>query len=204
MELSRTSTSFQRLARAFETLFTSTEADITAIPIVRPEPFPTRKNRGILVSVQEMVYGSKAEGVRTSSKSLDRHHELISSSEEAHGPRKDRGPSEGLDTHFLQRTSPKGKSLVEKPKHFIRGPEEEYGPRKGQKPCGSSPSLHKQEYASTSAKKRTRKPQRARRSERKRPRERKNPSGTGLTHRITEFQRKKRQPWTMGSTWQGL
>ncbi|MBW0583373.1 hypothetical protein O181_123088 [Austropuccinia psidii MF-1] len=121
MELSRTSTSFQRLVRTFETLFTSPEADITAIPIVRHEPFPTGNNRGILVSVQEMVYGSKAEGVRTSSKSLDRHHELISSSEESHGPRKVRGPSEGLDTHFLKRTSPTDQSLVEKPKHFIRG-----------------------------------------------------------------------------------
>ncbi|MBW0561287.1 hypothetical protein O181_101002, partial [Austropuccinia psidii MF-1] len=75
-----------------------------------------------------------------------------SQSEEVHGARKDRGTSEELDTHVLQRTSPTDKILVEKPEHVIRGPEEEIGPRKGQKPSGSSPSLHKQTSASTSAK----------------------------------------------------
>ncbi|MBW0473805.1 hypothetical protein O181_013520 [Austropuccinia psidii MF-1] len=104
------------------------------------------------VSVQELVYGSQAAGVGTSAKSLDRHNELISSSEEFHGPRKDRRTSEGLKTHVLQGKSPTDKSLVEKPKHFIRRPEEEVGPRKGKKPSGSSPSLHKQESTSKSAK----------------------------------------------------
>ncbi|MBW0507352.1 hypothetical protein O181_047067 [Austropuccinia psidii MF-1] len=89
----------------------------------------------------------------TSPKSLDRHHELISSSEEAHGARKDRRTSQGLDTHVLQKTSPTDKSLVEKPKHVIRRPEEEVGPREVKKPSGSSPSLHKQQSTSTSAKK---------------------------------------------------
>ncbi|MBW0550149.1 hypothetical protein O181_089864 [Austropuccinia psidii MF-1] len=44
------------------------------------------------------------------------------------------------------------KSLVEKPKHIVRGPEEEVGPRKGQQLSGSSPSLHKQNSTSASAK----------------------------------------------------
>ncbi|MBW0532127.1 hypothetical protein O181_071842 [Austropuccinia psidii MF-1] len=43
----------------------------------------------------------------------------------------------------LQGTSPTDKSLVEKPKHVVRGQEEEVGPRKGQQTSGSSPSLHK-------------------------------------------------------------
>ncbi|MBW0515420.1 hypothetical protein O181_055135 [Austropuccinia psidii MF-1] len=81
------------------------------------------------------------------------HNELLSSSEEVHGPREDRRTSEGLDTHVLQGKHPTDKSLAEKPKHVIRGPEEEVGPRKGQQPSGSSPSLHKQKYASKSAKK---------------------------------------------------
>ncbi|MBW0556024.1 hypothetical protein O181_095739 [Austropuccinia psidii MF-1] len=59
-------------------------------------PVPKGNNRNIPVSIQELVYGGKAAGVGTSSKSLDRHNELISSSEEVHGPRKDRGSSEGL------------------------------------------------------------------------------------------------------------
>ncbi|MBW0561112.1 hypothetical protein O181_100827 [Austropuccinia psidii MF-1] len=88
MEDDRTSTSSQRLASTFDTLIESPEADITAIPIFRPEPFPTGKNRDILVSVQELVYGSKAAGVGASSKSLDGCNELIYSSEEAHGPQK--------------------------------------------------------------------------------------------------------------------
>ncbi|MBW0581800.1 hypothetical protein O181_121515, partial [Austropuccinia psidii MF-1] len=91
--------------------------------------------------------------VGTSPKYLDRHHELISSSEEINGARKDRRTSEELVTHVLQRTGPTDKTLVEKTKHVIRGPEEEVGPRKGKQPSGSSPSLHKQKSASTSAKK---------------------------------------------------
>ncbi|MBW0472141.1 hypothetical protein O181_011856 [Austropuccinia psidii MF-1] len=116
-------------------------------------PVPKGKNRDIPVSVQELVYGGKAAGVGTSDKSLDRNNELLSSSEEVHGPRKDRRTSEGWETHVLQGKSPTDKSWVEKPKHFVRGPEEEVGPRKVQQPSGSSPSLHKPKYASKSAKK---------------------------------------------------
>ncbi|MBW0534914.1 hypothetical protein O181_074629 [Austropuccinia psidii MF-1] len=151
MEDARTSTSTQRLARTFDTLIESPEADITAIPVVRPESFPTGNNRTIPVSIQELVYGSKAAGVGTSSKSLDRHNKLISSSEEVHGPRKYRGFFEGFDTHVLQRTTPKDKTLVENPKHVFKGSEEEFGPRRGGQPSGSSPSLLKQNPASKSA-----------------------------------------------------
>ncbi|MBW0580356.1 hypothetical protein O181_120071 [Austropuccinia psidii MF-1] len=150
MEDARTSTSSQRLARTFETLIESPEADIMVIA-VRPESLSTGNNRNIPVSVQELVYGSKTERVGTSPKSLDRHHELISSSEEVHGARKDRGTSEGLDTHVLQRKSPTDESLIEKPKHVIRG-SEEVGPRQGQHPSGSSPRIHQQKPASNSAK----------------------------------------------------
>ncbi|MBW0569408.1 hypothetical protein O181_109123 [Austropuccinia psidii MF-1] len=152
MEDARTSTNSQRLASTFDTTIESPEADITAIPVVTPESFPTGSNRNITVSIQELVYGCKAAGVGTSAKSLDRHNKLMSLSEEIHGSKKDRGSSEGLDTHFLQRTSPTHKILVEKPKHVVRVPEEEFGPRKGQQPSGSSPSLHKQKSASKSAK----------------------------------------------------
>ncbi|MBW0516143.1 hypothetical protein O181_055858 [Austropuccinia psidii MF-1] len=92
-------------------------------------------------------------GVLTSAKSLDRHNEFISSSEEFHAPRKDRGPSEGLETHVLQRTSPTDEILSKKPKNFPRGPKKEVGPKKEQQPCGSYSSLHKQGSASKSAKK---------------------------------------------------
>ncbi|MBW0573530.1 hypothetical protein O181_113245 [Austropuccinia psidii MF-1] len=115
-------------------------------------PVPKGNNRDIPVSVKELVYGGKAARVGTSPKSFDRHHELISSSEEAHGARKDRGTSEGLQTYVLQRTSPTDKRLDEKPKHVIRGPEESVGPREVKQLSGSSPSLHKQKSASTSAK----------------------------------------------------
>ncbi|MBW0506319.1 hypothetical protein O181_046034 [Austropuccinia psidii MF-1] len=78
----------------------------------RPELLSTGNRRDIPVSVQELVYGGKAEIVGTSPRSLDRKNELISSSEEVHGARKDRETSEGLDAHVLQRTSPTDKSLV--------------------------------------------------------------------------------------------
>ncbi|MBW0585810.1 hypothetical protein O181_125525 [Austropuccinia psidii MF-1] len=67
-----------------------------------------------------------------SCKPLDRDNELLSLSEEALGPRKDRRPSEGLNSNFLKRGSPTDKILVENPKHIVRGPEEEVGPKEGQ------------------------------------------------------------------------
>ncbi|MBW0471566.1 hypothetical protein O181_011281 [Austropuccinia psidii MF-1] len=93
---------------------------------------PEGKSRNIPVSVQGMVYGGKKAGMETSSKPLDREKELLSSSEEVNWPRKYRGPSEGLDTHVLQRPSPEDKSFFKKQKHFFRRPEE------GQQPCRSS------------------------------------------------------------------
>ncbi|MBW0552970.1 hypothetical protein O181_092685 [Austropuccinia psidii MF-1] len=44
MEDARTSTSSHRLARTFENLIESPEAEITAIPVVRPESFPPGNN----------------------------------------------------------------------------------------------------------------------------------------------------------------
>ncbi|MBW0549418.1 hypothetical protein O181_089133 [Austropuccinia psidii MF-1] len=152
IEDARTSTSSQRLVSTFQNLIESPETDIAAIPVVKPESFLTGNNTNIPVPIQELVYGGKAAGVGTLAKSLDRHNELLSSSEEFYGPRKDRGSSEGLETHVLHRTIPTDKSLVEKPKHSVRVSEEEVGPRKGQQPSRSSPSLHKQKSASTSAK----------------------------------------------------
>ncbi|MBW0504249.1 hypothetical protein O181_043964 [Austropuccinia psidii MF-1] len=124
MKDSRTSTSSQRLASTFDSLIESPESFITAIPVFRPKSFPTGNNRNIQVSIQELVHGGKEAGVGTSSKSLDRHNEFISSSEYACGPRQYRGFSEVLETHVLQRTSPTDKSLVENPKFVFRGPEE--------------------------------------------------------------------------------
>ncbi|MBW0580149.1 hypothetical protein O181_119864 [Austropuccinia psidii MF-1] len=152
MEDSSTSTSSQRLASTFDTLVESPEADITVFLVVRPESFPAGSKRDIPVSVQELVYGGKAAGVGTSSKSLNRNNEILSSSEEVHGPKKYRRSSEGLDTHALQGTSPKDKSFVEKPKHVVRGSEEEVCQRKVKQPSGSSPSLQKHKCSSTSAK----------------------------------------------------
>ncbi|MBW0535759.1 hypothetical protein O181_075474 [Austropuccinia psidii MF-1] len=112
MKDARTSTSLRRLASTFDTLIESPEADITAIPVFRTESFPTGNNRNVPISIQELVCGGRAAGVGTSKKSLDRHNELISSSEEVHGPRKDRGSSEGLDTHVLQEKSPTDKRML--------------------------------------------------------------------------------------------
>ncbi|MBW0542358.1 hypothetical protein O181_082073 [Austropuccinia psidii MF-1] len=157
----------------------------------------TSSQRDRPVSVQELIYGSKRARVGTSPKSLDRRHELISSSEEIYGARKDSQTSEGLDTHVLHRKSPTDKSLVEKPKYVIRRPEEEVGPRQGTQPSGSSPSLHKCPKSPSQ-------PQKPTRRARNRQRGRQSPNGTSLTHRITGSPRKKRQPWTMCSIWQEL
>ncbi|MBW0586707.1 hypothetical protein O181_126422 [Austropuccinia psidii MF-1] len=79
MEDARASTSSQGLARTFDTLIESPKSDIAAIAVFRSESLTTGNNRDIPVSLQELVYGSKAARVVTSPKSLDRHHELISS-----------------------------------------------------------------------------------------------------------------------------
>ncbi|MBW0579252.1 hypothetical protein O181_118967 [Austropuccinia psidii MF-1] len=153
-------------------------------------PVPKGNNRYILVSVQELVYGSKETGVGTSSKSFDRKNDFIYSGDEIHGPSKYGGPSEGLGTHVLQRTSPKDKSLVEK-KPFCQRTRRRSWPKekttalwKLLKPPQEIIFLKKRQT-------RTSKPQRAIRRARKRKRERQNPSLTGLIHRATEFQRKK-------------
>ncbi|MBW0521075.1 hypothetical protein O181_060790 [Austropuccinia psidii MF-1] len=149
----RASTCCQRLASTFETLLNIPESEITAIAVVRPESFPTGNSEDIPVSVQELVCGRKKSEVGTSAKSLCRDHEFLSSIKEALGPRKYGGPFEWLDTHVLQSTSPKDKCLAGRPKHFISGPEKRLGPKEGQQPSGSSSSIQKQDYASTSAKK---------------------------------------------------
>ncbi|MBW0482803.1 hypothetical protein O181_022518 [Austropuccinia psidii MF-1] len=192
MEDARTSTSSQRIERTFDTLLECPEADITTIPVVRSEAFPTRNSRNIPVSVQELVYGVKTAGVGTSSKPLDRDNAILSSSKDIIGPRKDTQPSEGLETHLLQRTMPKDKNLAEKPKNFGRGTEERVGPKKRTK---AQWKLLKHPQARIFLKwfqTRERKPQRAIRGASKRKREIENPSGTSLTLRITEFQRGKR------------
>ncbi|MBW0511977.1 hypothetical protein O181_051692 [Austropuccinia psidii MF-1] len=114
MEDSRTSTSSQMLVSTFYTLIESPEGDIMAITVVRLESFPTGSNRDIPVSVQELVYGGKEAVVGTSAKSLDKHNELLYSSEEVHGPRKDRRTSEGLETHVLKGKSPIDKTWLKK------------------------------------------------------------------------------------------
>ncbi|MBW0571456.1 hypothetical protein O181_111171 [Austropuccinia psidii MF-1] len=145
MEDARTSTSFQRLARTFDTLIESSKADITAIPVVRSEQFPTGSGGNIQLLVQALVCGRNAEAVGTSAKPLYRENELISSSKEVHWPRKYSRSSEGMNSHVLQRKSPKDKSFVEKPKHFFRGPEERVDPKKRKKTSQISSSLYKQE-----------------------------------------------------------
>ncbi|MBW0569358.1 hypothetical protein O181_109073 [Austropuccinia psidii MF-1] len=55
----------------------------------RSEQLSTGRSGNIPVSVQELVYGSKAEGVGTSSQLKDMDNELLNGSEEALGPRKD-------------------------------------------------------------------------------------------------------------------
>ncbi|MBW0477241.1 hypothetical protein O181_016956 [Austropuccinia psidii MF-1] len=156
-----------------------------------------RSRRDIPVSVKELFYGRKAAGVGTSSKPLDRENELISSSEEVLRPRKERGPSERLDSNVLQRESLTDKILVEKPKEFFRGSEGAVFPKEGQQPCGSSPRLHKCQIQPKKA-------QRITRRAIKRQRERESPNVTRPTLRATEFQRRERQPWTMCSIWQEL
>ncbi|MBW0486345.1 hypothetical protein O181_026060 [Austropuccinia psidii MF-1] len=112
-------------------------------------PVPKGNNKDIPVSVKELVYGRKVEGVGTFDKSLDRNNELIYLSEEFHGMRKERGPSEGLDTHVFQRKNPKYQSLV-KNKSFCQRTRRRSWPKERT----TAPwKLPKQEYSLECAKK---------------------------------------------------
>ncbi|MBW0588206.1 hypothetical protein O181_127921 [Austropuccinia psidii MF-1] len=95
MEDSRASNSSKRLARNFEAPLKSPEADITTICVARSEKLPGCICRDIPVSVQELVYGGKEEGVESSSKLIDRRNELLPSVEEVLWPRKDTGTDTG-------------------------------------------------------------------------------------------------------------
>ncbi|MBW0591217.1 hypothetical protein O181_130932 [Austropuccinia psidii MF-1] len=148
MEDARTSTSSQRLASTFDTLIESPESDITALAVVIPESLSTGNNRYIPVSVQELVYGIKTARVVTFPKSLDRHHELLSSSEEVHGPKNTEELLKGLTPMSCKGQVQQIKAWLKKPKHVIRGPKGEVGSREGKQPSGSSPSLNKQKSAS--------------------------------------------------------
>ncbi|MBW0485190.1 hypothetical protein O181_024905 [Austropuccinia psidii MF-1] len=142
MEDARTSNSAQRLFNTFETLIERPEADITAILILDLNHFkqatieiyqPQYKNWFMEAKQQEwellpsLWIGTMSSYLQVKNfKSMEIQRTFW-----------------GLDTHVLQRTSPTDRSLVEKPKDFVRGPGEEVGPRKGQQPCGSSSSLNK-------------------------------------------------------------
>ncbi|MBW0464675.1 hypothetical protein O181_004390 [Austropuccinia psidii MF-1] len=93
MVAARPSTSSQQLASTFYTLFESLEAEITAIPVVRSEKVPKQRSENTPASVKKLVYGRKTARVGASAKPLDRDNELLYSSEEVIGPKKDRGPS---------------------------------------------------------------------------------------------------------------
>ncbi|MBW0530890.1 hypothetical protein O181_070605 [Austropuccinia psidii MF-1] len=122
MEDARTSTSSQRLSRTFNRLIESPEALIAAvIPSFRSKKSPTMSSRDIPDSVQALVYARKSAGVGAYANPLDRENVLISSSEEALRPRKERGPSERLESNVYQREIPTDKILVKKPEHFNRG-----------------------------------------------------------------------------------
>ncbi|MBW0510413.1 hypothetical protein O181_050128 [Austropuccinia psidii MF-1] len=88
MEDSRASTSFQRLSRTFKTLLESKEADITAIPVVRSEHFPTGRSGDIPVSVQELAYGRKTARMGASAKPLDREMNYYLQVKKFFGPEK--------------------------------------------------------------------------------------------------------------------
>ncbi|MBW0499774.1 hypothetical protein O181_039489 [Austropuccinia psidii MF-1] len=74
MEDARTSTSSQRLTSTFDTFLESPDAEITSIPVFRPESFSKGNSGDLSVSIKELVCDCKTEGVGTSSKSLDRDH----------------------------------------------------------------------------------------------------------------------------------
>ncbi|MBW0593536.1 hypothetical protein O181_133251 [Austropuccinia psidii MF-1] len=192
MEDARTSTSSQRLA--------SPEADITSIS-VRPEPFPTGSCGNLSISMEKLVLGVKTTRVGTSPKSLDRHHELLSSSEEVMGPEKTEDLLMGWTPMSVKgqvqqiKAWLKNQSMLSEDQKKKLAQGKENSPVEAPKHPPAKIRLNKCQTSPS-------KPQIPTRRASNRQRERQSPSGTSLTLRITESQRRKRQPWTMCSIWQ--
>ncbi|MBW0568025.1 hypothetical protein O181_107740 [Austropuccinia psidii MF-1] len=202
MEDARTSTSSQRLECTFNTLIESPEAVITSIPVVRPEPFPTGNNRNIPFSVQELVYGGKQQEwellpslwIGTMNSYLQVRKFMI--------PEK---------TEVLLRgwTPMSWKGKVQQIKAWLNNKAccqrtRRNWPKERTTAQWKLPKPPQAKVCLNKCQKKECKPQRAIRRSSKRKRARKSPSGTSLTHRTTEFSRKRRQPWTMCSIWQEL
>ncbi|MBW0470885.1 hypothetical protein O181_010600 [Austropuccinia psidii MF-1] len=94
MEDSRASTSFQMLARTFETLLESPEDEITAIPSVRYDQHPTSRSRDIPVSLQELesLDSNVCDRVSPADKSLVEKQENFVRGSEAVGPKEGKKP----------------------------------------------------------------------------------------------------------------
>ncbi|MBW0523976.1 hypothetical protein O181_063691 [Austropuccinia psidii MF-1] len=198
MEDSRTSNSFQRLASTFDTIIEIPEADITAIPAFRPESFVTGNNRNIPVSTQELVYGNKAAEVRTSARYLDRNNELVSSSKYVHGPRKDKDLLKGWTPISCKGQVQKIKDWL-KNQSMLSEDQKRSWPKERTTAQWKLPNPPQAKITLKRCQRRERNAQRTIRRESKRKRGSQSPSRKILTHRTTEFPRKRRQLWTMCS-----
>ncbi|MBW0475736.1 hypothetical protein O181_015451 [Austropuccinia psidii MF-1] len=155
-----------------------------------------QSNRDIPGSVQELVYGSKATGVGTLSKSLDRHNELKSSSEEVHRHGKYRVPSGGWTPMSYKGQVQQIKAWLKKKRILSEDQEKKLAQGKDNSPVEAP-------QASTSSKKDKQYPKSNKKCK-KNAKGKKNLNVKGLTRRLTELQRKKIQPWKMCSIWQEL
>ncbi|MBW0512273.1 hypothetical protein O181_051988 [Austropuccinia psidii MF-1] len=108
-------------------------------------PVPKGNSGDIPVSVQELVYGSKTVGVGTSSKSLDRKNELLSSSEEFNRPNKTQDLWKGWTPISCKGQVQKIKAWLKKQSIFSEDQKKELAPKKDNSPVEDS-------QASTSAK----------------------------------------------------
>ncbi|MBW0543964.1 hypothetical protein O181_083679 [Austropuccinia psidii MF-1] len=95
--------------------------------ILRAEPFPSGRNRNILVPIQKLAQRSKRRGVGNIPKPLEGGHELLLKHQELSGSGEDQRTILRVEPTVLQRQGPKDQELVAKQKSFIHRPLEEIG-----------------------------------------------------------------------------
>ncbi|MBW0521257.1 hypothetical protein O181_060972 [Austropuccinia psidii MF-1] len=150
----------------------------------------TSAQRDIPVSVQELVYGIKAAGVGTFEKYLDRHNELIFSSEEVHEPRNYSGPSGGWTPMSCKGQVQQIKAWFKNQSLLSEDQQKKLAQGKENSPV-EAPQASTIKNLPQQGKKRTSNTQRAIRRARKRKRERQIPVEKALHSELQNYKQRK-------------
>ncbi|MBW0581252.1 hypothetical protein O181_120967, partial [Austropuccinia psidii MF-1] len=105
----------------------NSEFELVHDKISRAEPLPSRSNRNLSMSIQNLAQSSQRRGVDNMPKPLAGGHDLLLTHQELSGSGEDHSTLRRLEPIVLQREGQKDKELFEEPNSFIHRPEEGIG-----------------------------------------------------------------------------